>query len=318
MNRMEDNNSFAFVQNCLDVKCELPFEVIPGYFFQKATEEQVNRIKKHLTCLYGERRLPYENKIVPKSSTSNTAVTCAPLKPDDWKYYIVRFEGYGDGVHDLQLASCLARIELVCGITFHITKNGGATQYSPFAFIFSQFDDRIMMRSADEVLTEQDLKEIGVINAKIKKIETEYPAIKRAIEMFLSLRNLLPSSDFHVLGLFAVIELLITHKPKNTERGDSLGHQIRTKIPLLAQRFVKPLDCSSFKETDQVITNEKIWNLLYDYRSNLAHGETPDFSSKLKVLKDSVNSKAFLKIVAKTMLRHALDEPQLYMDLRKC
>ena len=39
---MKTEESFAFVCNLLDVKCDLPIEIIPRHFFDKATDSQID------------------------------------------------------------------------------------------------------------------------------------------------------------------------------------------------------------------------------------------------------------------------------------
>jgi hypothetical protein len=109
--------------------------------------------------------------------------------------------------------------------------------------------------------------------------------------------------------------MLITHNPKLEDRGDSITHQMKSKIPLLSHRFDRPLDYSIFQDANK----EKIWSALYKYRSAIAHGGVPDFEDKeLRVLKDSSNAKIFLKETVKALLRHCLKEPELFRDLREC
>ena len=133
--------------------------------------------------------------------------------------------------------------------------------------------------------------------------------------MYDSLRMLSPNSEFHVLGLFAIIEMLITHNPKLEDRGDSISHQMQSKIPLLSRRFRRPVDYQSFFPG----ANEKrVWTAMYGYRSALAHGGVPDFNAKLRILKDAPTSVAFLREAVKALLRHSLVEPKLYRDLRGC
>jgi len=143
----------------------------------------------------------------------------------------------------------------------------------------------------------------------------DFPEILRAMNMFDSLSLLPVKSEFHVLGLFAIIEMLITHNPKLEDRGDSITHQMQSKIPLLSRRFDRQLDFSSFFGN---ATEKKVWAALYKYRSALAHGGVPDFQGDLQILKNANNAKAFLKEVVKALLRHSLQEPQLYRDLRAC
>jgi hypothetical protein len=116
----------------------------------------------------------------------------------------------------------------------------------------------------------------------------------------------------HPLFLFAVFESVLTHDPAGGY--DSLTHQIANKMVLLNKRFEHPLDYSCFDGQDEL----RIWKKLYAYRSRVAHGVSPDFRGNLRVLKDERNVRQFLVSAVKVLLRHALKEPDLVLDLQKC
>ena len=57
---------------------------------------------------------------------------------------------------------------------------------------------------------------------------------------------------------------------------------------------------------------------MYGYRSLIAHGGEPDFTGKLSLLKDEETALKLIKETAKAVIRQALSEPQLLLDLRDC
>jgi hypothetical protein len=73
-----------------------------------------------------------------------------------------------------------------------------------------------------------------------------------------------------------------------------------------------PPDYGVFGNADQ----GKIWSKLYAYRSCIAHGGNADFQSTLQILKTADTSKTFLETSVKRLVRHALVEPELVLDLR--
>lgn len=119
--------------------------------------------------------------------------------------------------------------------------------------------------------------------------------------------------DLQVLGLFAIIEMLLTHNPNDREIGDSLSHQISTKVPLLSARFQTPLDYSTFGTDARPST---IWKKLYEYRSKIAHGDVADFSGRLSLLVNQQTAITFLELAARQIVRHALNEPELVDALK--
>jgi hypothetical protein len=82
---------------------------------------------------------------------------------------------------------------------------------------------------------------------------------------------------------------------------------------LLNRRFKTPLDYSSF----QPPKIDKVWGWLYSsYRGAITHGRKPTFNKKF--FKDQQATVSFLDEATKALLRHALEEPDLILDLQAC
>jgi hypothetical protein len=166
------------------------------------------------------------------------------------------------------------------------------------------------------LLDEPVIQQIGTVHEGIRRIGQSFPQVRRAIARYYNLDFVgerAPARSLYVLGLFSVIESLLTHEPSGEH--DSLGHQIRTKMLLLNRRFNTPLDFSVFGAGAVPAT---VWSKLYAFRSIIAHGKEPDFSSKLQLLKDARTATAFLDSAAKALLRQGLVEPELILDLQDC
>lgn len=57
---------------------------------------------------------------------------------------------------------------------------------------------------------------------------------------------------------------------------------------------------------------------MYTYRSLVAHGGTTRFTGELRALGNHENALKLVKETVKSVLRYALDDPQLLLDLREC
>lgn len=302
---------FAFVANHIDIKEVLPIEFLPGYTFEKANSGQITRIKTFL-----EKTVP---SFVERGNLYESIICAAEFggyRPipqrftDSWKYYVVSCKEWKGDISGLQYAANISEAELQFAVRF--VKNGHI--HDPIAF-FNYMHELGNPSPQPEVIDKEQLIEIGLIYKQIKQTETQYPDIKRAVSMFDDLKSLPMRSDFYVFGLFAIIELLLTHKPGNKETGDSLTHQVKTKIPLINKRLAKPVDIMSFFGD---VKDDKIWTKLYEYRSHIAHGGRISFKSDFKLLKDIKTVRSFVRSVTKSLLRHSLTEPQLFMDLKLC
>jgi hypothetical protein len=130
------------------------------------------------------------------------------------------------------------------------------------------------------------------------------------------LKSIPSSSELKVIGLFSIIETLLTHAPKNNDPTDSLARQIKHKIPLVRKRGQRPIDHNSIFEDS--ISEEALWSKLYGFRSKIVHGESADLSGELKVLKDRERVVRFLCEIVKLLLIQSLNEPVLISDLKEC
>jgi hypothetical protein len=311
-----NSGCLAFVLNQIVIESELPFEFASDCFIQLATEAQRSNIKELLSNRIGGVRFYqpeefYESEAIEKQTENGIETSCIPLPESKWRYYVVSTNDNSQANHNLHLASNISDMELeISALSFFV----GGGQIWRSGIIQKHFDG--FPRPAKRI-GNVELKDLAEVYQSFIAFDgDEYPEIIRAMNMLDSLSFLMENSPFHVLGLFAIIELLITHNPKLEDRGDSITHQMQSKIPLLSRRFQKALNYSEFFLDAK---EQKVWAALYKYRSAMAHGGVSDFSNgDLKVLKDAKNADLFLKEVVKSLLRHSLKEPQLYRDLRNC
>jgi hypothetical protein len=136
----------------------------------------------------------------------------------------------------------------------------------------------------------------------------------RAIKLNRAVQRLGAPVDFAVLGLFMIIEMLLTHNPNEKEVGDSLTHQIKTKMAFVSPRFKNPLDYSRFGPSAD---HGQIWGALYTYRSCIAHGNHIDFSKgPLAKLNSAAEAFEFLEVATKELLAYAIREPSVVNGLK--
>jgi len=117
------------------------------------------------------------------------------------------------------------------------------------------------------------------------------------------------------LSLFSIIESLIAHKPRLSETLDSITHQIKHKLNLLSKRFDNTLNHQDYFG---VITYTKLWSKLYGLRSDIAHGQSYDFTGRNTCLKSLENTNMFLDEIAKELIKLVISESELISDLREC
>jgi len=310
--------NFAFIPNHLDIENGLPFELIPGFTINKASDSQITAIEKNMVKLGDfiapEHSLPYKiSYSFNQVSDDETHISTNAIERSKWKYYVVNYEDDCVPLSKLQLASNLSDVVLCLDIfTFERYQGEYAFGYTP-ELVFRFFNDNDLTKKNDIKI--KNLQQIKSIYQRINEIEKEHVEVFNSIILFNSLRFLSPYHDFKMLGLFTVIESLLTHKPSSSETGDSITRQIRTKVPLLLNRDET---CKDFLNVFTESNEQTIWKKLYAFRSCLAHGRNPDFQKELLLLKNQLVVHEFLINCIKKLLILALSEPKLVQDLKEC
>jgi hypothetical protein len=324
MNVMDGfSQRWAFVLNPIVMPDGAPFELGPGLFLRKANDSEIYAIKHTLDACVASpfgfsKSLNYECQLrVEKLENGNSSLDATPLQPHDWRYHVVTNDGEQNQLYLAHLAANVIDCPLeISALTFSGPSFSGwrpslIPRYFTHAFPMQELhltvDDIAQLRQ-----TLQGFRPHGFGVA-----DSPYPEINRAFQAYDSLNFLIESSDFDIIGLFSIIEMLITHNPESKDIGDSITHQMQSKLPLLMRRFERPVTHDRYFDSN--VSIKKIWSALYAYRSAVAHGGVVDFSAKdLRLLKSAATAKAYLRGVVRALLRHILKEPQLFRDLKAC
>jgi len=322
-NPWTSRGGFYFIATALDMRVRLPVDVTPTLRLDKASDAQLEVIYQfleegHTLGLRMTNRHYYEaERVKDKPTDSHYKFVTQPK--EHWRYYVINFVGSNYEGHQFFSIADLVFPYLASFATGLTADEFGSGQprgrmYDPLG---SQTFYSVIMGndSSPRTFDEQCLHRLQELLGRFHALDkNKHEGILRAIDYHKNIQRLASLNNLHVLGLFMIVEMLLTHNPNDKEIGDSLSHQIKTKIALLSPRFTAPLDYSVF---DNQTSPEKIWGSLYAYRSCIAHGNHIDFTKgALKVLKDSRTADAFLILATKTLLAHALIEPDLINGLK--
>jgi hypothetical protein len=305
------DTSYAFVLSPVEVTCSLPATLCNGLILKRANDDQIERVRNKILGIVPDHPPAwsptqwYECNVSSKGSASRAT----PLPGNKWRYYIVDNVSSNGDLHNLQLVANIVNPPIDI-ISLQFLAGGGAAYHPTSIFNLLTPPFRLQPPAFDETSLSHICDAFGLIAA----IQTDHGEIYRILTLYDDLRMVHTHSAMRALGVFSVIEALITHAPGKYEVGDSLNHQVSTKMPLLSKRFQTPLDYECFQEASE----KTIWQKLYGYRSALAHGRNPDFAKDLKILIDQSTATNFITQAVMTMLRHAITEPQFYLDLREC
>lgn len=314
------SSGYAFILTPIEPLVDVPHEIIHGHFLQKADSEQISKIKEALESLNANPffRPPYEHNILvkPGDKPGNLRYDDKNLPPEKWRYWIIHFQGSNSELQELAYVLSLMEQDIELGFTFishPALREDALSWHAQHLHTYFNDSDRKVIRP--KTITSTDLHLAGECYSKIKGLPKQYPHINRAFRRFYTLRSVPLRSELTVIGLFSVIESLLTHAPKNNDPTDSLTRQIKHKMPLVRKRFRRPIDHSAFFDG---INEDKLWGKLYAFRSKIVHGEKADISGNLSVLKNEITVVEFLREIVKLLLIQSLLETVLLTDLKEC
>jgi|GEM_PF-1327635 len=314
---------FAFIGSAVDIDCELPFEISDEITLRRPTTAERKTIKKYLKHVGGPRNNyhPFERtfRAVTKRSKGKlngpeewTTIDSTALPRSRWRYLVAAFKDcafkFGNGCEEINVLRAVSRLgrcplRLTPLFVKELIWTGGVSDYEYLNGAAVDGEDL-------PVFTAEHLRDLRHCYLAAAKLIATHPDIVRSMRMFNDVPERLLLSELAVLGLFAVLESLLTHNPRGEY--DSIGHQIQKKIALVSKRLPKSLDYTCFGSA----TSETVWKKLYELRSRIAHGGQIDFEQSLNVLGDAYTVESFLRMALSALIRRAIDEPDLFVDLR--
>lgn len=313
---MSEKESYVFILNIVDYFATLPYEIISDHYFDKADSKQIKKIKEINDVFFKPlfHPIPYEYKISEKKRGTSVSHSYSKLSKENWRYWVIRFKGYNTEIQPLQIAMELLPQEILLGFMILNKDISGGMQYN-LRHIYNFAMDTTYPRDKISKIYKKDMMLVSKYYTAINEAKNEQNSIWISLLRYHGLHSFPKQSDMIIIGLFSIIESLITHRPQLTESLDSITHQIHSKIALIHNRSKINLNYTNYFGN---CNEDTIWKKLYNYRSKVVHGEIVNFNGDLSVLKSSTNVYQFLKSAVKMMLVQALKEPKLFLDLKKC
>jgi hypothetical protein len=307
------SENFAFVMNVSRLRDAESFTLAPGHELRRATAAEVKTIKDCIGTLHPqspfinpwEFRLPYEGSL--------------QLLPEtEWRYCVIAFHGANSTLAELEIVFDVAPLEFEVGITFMRGPMIGLPTQHGYAWapsrLFHVLESARFNSTFFVEVSEGDIQEFQRIHTLLCQHDSAIENLKRVLVQLSHLKALPHSSPLRFLGYFALLESLLTHPPMPSDPYDSITRQVKQKIALLENRWTRKLDYDPFAGARA----DTIWKKMYAYRSLLAHGGATDFAGELAILKNHGTALTLVKDTVKSVIRQALEEPQLLKDLRDC
>jgi len=265
---MKDIDVVVFILSLIDILAPLPFEIIPGYILDRARPDQIQLFREYVnsTQTIHNNIFNYERSQVREVQgkiKEHTSYVSDALPPDKWKYWTLSYDGHNCEYNTLQQASMLLKEEIEFGYQLFYKAGKIATAFGSAATVSYLTRDDVAFHFQPTIsITKNDLLHIREYYDLIMQLTPEYGHIKKSLTLFDNLRALPSYSNFILIGLFSIIETLISHSPELDFYHDSIKHQIRTKIPLLRKHFIRELDYKKYfgngANEDKIGTVQKI------------------------------------------------------------
>jgi len=313
---------FSFIGFPIEYDAKLPFVLCENLRIDKPTERQLKVLRNYLDDLNPSEPFkdPFETKITVKQEENIGhipvyVIQTTPREKKDWLYSVVKFKSTPEGyenispdIFDLCLASLICEKDFMILYSF-VNRPGFGFGNNLEA---TNHLEQIHTDEKEYKWDKSDLLNLKKIHSGVLFVRDNYPDIYHSLKLYQGIPKIVGYNELICLGLFSIIESVLTHNPKSAT--DSIGHQIKTKVKLLSKRFDKEVDCSDFEN----VPIDTLWKKLYDLRSRIAHGGKIDFQKEFQLLRGSYEVQVFLEKFLKTLLRNSLIEPQLYTDLKEC
>lgn len=322
-----EEQSFFFIGDLLKSENGFPINLFSDLHLNRASSTQQSIIKRFIegyTKILNFNINKYEC-VFTKVNEGHIEITQI-TNSEEWNYLVVEYSPHAD-IRRLQIIFSLCSLNLT--MLFQAIYMGPNTTSGESVPGIQNFQLRTLNYFHDsqynhmpevKFLNRESLEELKYINAILSKFEElKFPFIAKALNDFVSIKDISERSSFKVINCFSVLESLLTSNKSKLSNNSSLSNQLKKKINLLNNQFKDKIEFSQYFTGPDTITLEIIIEKLYQYRSDIAHGNLSDFEKDLHIFKTQQEKiYPFLLILLQKCLIFSLENPQLIKDLKEC
>ena len=254
---MEFIGGLAFCLTNMNILNFEEFDLLHNDFtFRRAKENEIlqykNKLSKYPTFAYevfGEIDYIYEYSWKAISDGNSTKYEKSFLEEKDYKYWVIEYKETNYGIHELEIAISLLKNSFELGLTsIRHDKNSDKHGFIHSEHCINKFRDMTTSFYNYQTLNVNmnEIKSIPKIYAQYINNHNKYDFIEHAFKNYTMLKYIDRQSDLFVLGYFSIIEMLVTHPPRQNENLDSITHQIVTKLNLLEKFFERKIIYSEY------------------------------------------------------------------------
>lgn len=306
----------------------------------KAMNVELDILKSHIelfqTSYYNFWVNYFENEIIPTNDIFNPQTEI--LKEKNWRYTILMHEKQQLTPQELialKLSDLNINILIQKGWELETDSSSSEIVHDGDIVVvrdwFSSFNllidttNKFTLYGSKKYLRKKPTKKIVLdFNNTLRQVEeifnqeNQNEVIKKALIDYSELNTISDQSPFKLVSYFSILESLITHNPKS-EYGNSISKQLSNKIEFLYNNFFIEFDLKNYFKGPDTDTINTIIYKLYNYRSDVAHGNVPKFHKDLKIIAQNLeNVLPFMENLLRQVLRISISKPLLIIGLKKC
>lgn len=299
---------YYFISDYVDVRCDLPFEVIPSYFLKKA-----NKIQK-------------EN-ILGAYDIFGHGFKYLSIHEQNDRIFILERKGTYSEQQDINLKKAFWLSSKKVRLDFHFVNSGMGNQHSvggQGVEMWNYFDNPQLIKEWHENekrgLNKIDLlflKEVNEIHSSLNTLDKdEFQFICNAIDFFCSIKRMGRSFIYKPVLYVTVWEILFTIKPKEGE--ESLLSQLKRKICELQDSNIFTFTPEKYDYPKDKL--EKFIEVAYNFRSSLVHGSNISFVNNkkgFKFLSSYYKASGVFDDFTRSLMHCAINNPEKIIQLKQ-
>lgn len=308
-------HGYAFLGTRIILDSATEVKLLENHVFRKASKSEAEQIH---SLIQNYQKVGHHSLPCPYRHMEDEKGAMKRLPADEWMYWIVAFNGTNEKMHELECATSLIPTELEFATTIFFMDENDPESFGhviPQTHHIERWKNLKWRSDSPQRITKCELESISDVFNKITKLEDQNCFVKYALESFYSSKQISSNISLKVVAYFSIIESLVTHAPRLAESLDSITHQIVRKLILLSKLFTRDL---TIRTRFNGASEEKIWKMLYRYRSYIAHGTKADFKSEFQALSSKEHVETFLKEVIKELILIGLSQKEFLADLKEC
>jgi len=326
--------NYTFIGDIIDFENSEKFDLGFNHFLRRPNLNEITAIQNQLKRYFGITTDGFYNRYEQlKTEESPTGFKISRIDtPNKFKYSVIQqpinYVPYHKSLA-LTLNICEFDLTQIFSLQYATQKNPktGEQELSDFTSVGRQMShsmynyfDLFSKDFSTKKMTPEIAAEIRNLHSEVfsfLEVRDKFPHVYKAISDFSSHKEISRKSPFKLIVLISCLEGLITDG--SHDRINSINRQLQSKLNLINNRINNPVNFTNYIKGPDTLTFEKVIEKIYTYRSKIAHGDIIEFTKSLEVLKkiDFDTIIEFILELSKKVMRFAINEPKLIIDLKK-